>query len=482
VDQVLEAARAGATATNGRKESSLLDRLPDDWSVHVPSVAVLAAVAWWLLLATRWWGGRDAGAVTGGAILTALAVIAVRPDRRLPRSAVLLAGWLSACAVAVAAFAPTGWAGATNAAEYVCAAWTVACVATAVVRDPRVIPPIAALLVFGVMLEIEEAWLAWWGSEDPTTPITGTFYWYNPFAIYLLPGAVIGLAVGLRRTGPVAWLGVSGFALGSIGIFYSTSRASLACFAVAVVLVLVAHVVSGRREALARTVVTVAGTAVAVWGTGGPPFFPHRASGLPVAGIAARSSSQSLSQNGGYRLDFWREALAVFQRHPVTGGGYHSMATASIGHNPHHWPLSPLAHNGFLQVLSDGGLLLGVPFLVAAAIISWWVLRGLWVAVRRWDFGVNAFVLPLVLGAMLMHSAVDFDWSYPADLMLVAVLAGMVAGRRWSTMPRQADGRRWLMVATVVAGIGLLAVSAVVAHTGDLQLNLPVSSSQGASR
>ena len=53
----------------------------------------------------------------------------------------------------------------------------------------------------------------------------GTFYWWDPFAAFLLTGTVIGLSFWLRRTGPVALFGLVGCMLGTIGLVYSTSRA-----------------------------------------------------------------------------------------------------------------------------------------------------------------------------------------------------------------------------------------------------------------
>jgi O-antigen ligase len=479
VDQVLEAARPEADGPNSEDDTPRV-KMSADLRAHLPSVVVLATVAWWLMPAALWWGGRDVHAVSGGAILTAAAVAAVRPDRLLPHRAVILALAVSGGAMLVAATAPTGWSGATNAAEYVCAAWTALCVAAAVVRDRRIVFVLLALLVLGVMIEIRAAWLPWWGGENSTAPMRGTFYWHNPFAIYLLPGAVLGLVMWLRRTRLIGWLGLGGFALGAIGIFYSTSRASLACFIAAVVVTLVAHVFTTRVRGLVRAAVGIAGTTALVWMIGGPPFFPHQ-SHSPVAGLAARAAGQSLGQNGSYRLDFWREALGVFSRHPVTGGGYHSMATASADHNPHHWPLSPLAHNGYLQALSDGGLLLGVPFLLACAVVCWWVLAALWEAVRRREFGLTSFAVPLVLAALLAHSAVDFDWSYPADLLLTAILAGLVAGERWLDRTPAPGSTRWTASLAAFAGVGLLIVGAVVARDGDLHLNLPVASGPAAS-
>lgn len=490
---MLEAERAGLDGLGGADSTAVrsrLDQLTADWRTHLPSVAVLVAAAWWLLVVTGCWGGRDIHTpdgwggwviypVTVGALLTALAVVAIRPDRLLPRNAVLLALAVSVGAMLVAATAPTGWAGAANGADYVCAAWTMLCVAAAIVRDRAVVVPLLGVVVAGVGLEMRESWTAWWGSADSTTPIVGTFYWHNPFAIYLLPGAGVGLAVFLRRTGLVAFAGLAGFVLGAIGVFYSTSRGTLACFVALVVLILAGHLVATRTKKLVRAVGGLAATAAVVWLIGGPPFFPDHPHS-PVAGVEARAQAQSLGQNGGYRVDFWREALGVFSRHPVTGGGYHSLSTASVGHNPHHWPLSPLAHNGYLQALTDGGLVLGVPFLLACCVVTWWVLDGLWSSVRRRNFGVMSFAVPLTLGALLAHSAIDFDWSYPADFVLTAIFAGLVAGERWSVRKRPPGGTRWPATLGAVVGVCLLVVAAVAARSGDLRQNLPITSAHGA--
>jgi O-antigen ligase len=464
------------------ESSSALDRV----RTHVPAVSVAVACAWWLVAVPRLWGGRGGGAVTVGAILTAVAVVAVRPDRWLPARATVLAASISVAAVAVAVFAPTGWSGATTAASYVCAAWIAVVVAAGIAQDRRLVDVVMALVVMGVLVEVAESWLAWWGGESAAAPMIGTFYWHDPFAAFLVPGSLIGLSLWLRRTGAVGILGLFGLVVGSIGLVYSTSRAADACFAAGALVVIGPNLVERGLAGLRRAGAAVALTAFSVWGIAGPPFFPHRSS--PFAGTAARSSGQSLGQNGGYRLDFWREALGVFERHPVTGGGYHSLATASVGHDPNGWPLSPLAHSGYLQALSDGGLLLALPFLVTVAAVCWWVLRDCGSAIRRREFSTAGFAVPVATAVMLAHSAVDFDWSYAADFTLVAILAGIVGGRHAAARsddarPPQRSTRRTMLVSTVaVIGVGLLGLCAAAAHGGDVRQSLPISAIQGGSQ
>ncbi len=475
MDQVAEVDRIEPVgATEPRPPS----RPPAARSTWVPSATVLIAAGWWVLLATRWWGGRQAGAVTGGAIFTAIAVLATRPDRYLPRSALVLSAAVSTGALAVAATAPTGWKGASNAADYVCAAWTLVAVAAAVRRNRAVVGPLLGIVVLGAALEVAEGWLAWWGGEDPTHPMLGTFYWWNPFAAYLIAGTALGFTLWLRGRRGVAALGLTSFALGSIGLVYSTSRASDACFAVALALVVLSAATRGWRG-LRRAAIGLVVGASAVWAIGGPPFFPHR--GTPFGATAARTAHQSLGQNGVYRTEFWREALRLFSRHPLVGDGYHSLASGSAHRVPHGWAISPLAHSGYLQPLSDGGLVLSIPFLAGCGVIGWFVVSALLDAWRHRDSSAAAFVLPLVLGALLAHSAVDFDWSYPANFVLTAILAGMVAGRRWANRPPAFPGGRVAACAALV-GVVALGIAADAARGGDLGLNLPTHSATGAVR
>jgi O-antigen ligase len=448
---------------------------------EVGFVAVGLACVWWLIIAPRWWGGRGAGAVSGGAILTALAYIAIRPHRYVPRAALFLASFVSLGALVVAVAAPTGWRGAPVAATYVCVAWTVIIVAAATVRDRRFASATAALLAVGVLVEFAESWMAWWGSENPGHPIVGTFYWYNPFAAFMIAGSLLGFALWLRGQRSVRWLGLATCSIGAIGLVYSTSRAAGFCFAVGIVVIALAEIRAQRWDGLRRVAAGGVAMGAAVWLIGGPPFFPHRAS--PLLGTASRSAGQSLGQNGHYRVEFWREAWGVFTRHPIVGGGYHSMVTLSAGHTPARWALSPLAHNGYLQALSDGGLVLGLPFLAGCAVLGVFAVVLLVRAVRRADVSPVFFVVPLAFLAMLAHSVVDFDWSYAADFQVVAVLGGIVAGMWWAQRVRPADAdadqphpRTALIAKALVAtiAVGSLAVAAQTAWSSDLTLTLPV--------
>lgn len=442
-------------------------------------------MAWWLIEVTRAWAGRDKPSVTVGAILVAIAVALTRPDRVLPRAAVILAAAISIGAFVVPLASDTGWPGAPDATIYTCGVWLAVVVATIVASRPEWTLLLYTLVVASAAIEFISGWEAWWGGEDPTHPMLGTFYWHNPYAAFLIPGGLLGLGCWIWRERLFAVLGIVCFTFASIGIVYSTSRASLACFVLGIVLIAAAGTVDAKRwRSLRQLAIAAVIAAAATFFVGGPPFFPSRSS--PLAAEQTRTAGQSLGQNGGYRLDFWREALTVFRHHPLTGGGYKSLVAQSVGHVPRSWPLSPYAHNGYLQALGEGGLVLGVPFLLAVIAVAFLCVRRLIRGIVKRQLAPEQVVVAIALACLLLHSGVDFDWTYAADFAMTAIVAGILLGQEIRERtpaaspveepPRPRQSGQVLMIACLIAGIGLLGLSAWVIRDGNHRGNLPLTS------
>jgi O-antigen ligase len=446
---------------------------------------VLAAVGWWLVFAAHNWGGRGPHAVSIGAGVTLVALLASRPDRHLGRGPLLLACFMSVGAFVVAATAPSGWQGATVAATYACVAWLAVAVAAEVRRRPETAGFVTGVILVATLVEFYGGWTAWHGGMDAQVPMSGTFYWYNPYAAFMLPGAIVGTSYWIGRRGPVAAIGLFAAILASISVVYSTSRASLACLLVGLLTTGMLHIALSRdRRTVLRAIVGGLIVSAAVLAIAGPPFFPHRSG--PLAGTVSRGASQSLTQNGGYRLDFWREAIAVFTHHPLVGSGFRALASAANPYVPHSWPRSPLAHNGYLQAFSDGGLLLGVPLCLAAGWLVWRVLSGLLDTVRRSEVSPVAVAVPISLAALLAHSFVDFDWSYSTLFALTAILGGLILGgfrpaepavpaeptAGQDGTPGAAPARSSLRLAMVGVGVATLVLSAYTARVGQLTLSV----------
>jgi O-antigen ligase len=443
-------------------------------------VAAFVAVAWWLVEVTRSWAGRDSPSVTVGALLLGLALLVNRPDSVLPRRVIALAAALSVGAYIVPLTAPSGWAGAKDAASYVGGAWLCVLVAGLIVRRPEARLWLVIAIAASAPIEFMSGWLGWWGGGSPSVAMVGTFYWHDSYAAFLLPGGIAGLALFVWRERLFALLGLICFAFASMGVVYSTSRAALACFIAGVGAVGVMAAVSRRRwRDLRQVAIAAVVGAGCVFALAGPPFFSHRVS--PFAAEHARTTGQSLGQNGGYRLEFWREALAVFKAHPLTGGGYKSMVAESLGRVPSHYVLSPYAHNGYLQAVSDGGLVLAVPFLVAILGLVYITVRLAWRSLHNRDADVVGFGVALAFGLVLAHSAVDWDWTYAANLAMTGILAGALLGHWYVESPRRQSVPGWRpwratgLALTGLAGVSLLVLSAWVMRNGNHQENLPTN-------
>ncbi|MGB8650125.1 MAG: O-antigen ligase family protein, partial [Mycobacteriales bacterium] len=350
-------------------------------------------------------------------------------------------------------------------------AWVYAALLAAVVAAWAGTPERRRLLVAGLavapVLSFARSWLAWWGGQDPTRPYVGTFYWHNQAGIFLALGVLTGVVVVLvgRRTQVLlGWLVI---ALCGAGVVVSTSRGALAALALGLAVLLVLAALQPRRRlrsvgAVLAVPVVVAATA---WLLTGPPFFAARSALL--SGTEARSAhGETLSANSAHRLDDWAHAWRVIQHWPLTGAGFHGFAAASKQVDPAgRGSLTPFAHNGFLQLLVDGGLVLAVPVLLLLAALAVSLVRRLPAAVASSDWAVLGGLAALV--ALVVHSGMDFDWSYPALLGGLAVVSSVL----WApAVAAPVSSRRWRL-GLAGAYVVLVALAAVAAWGGILDLN-----------
>lgn len=434
---------------------------------YVEHAAMLGLLGFWAVPFTRAQGGRG---VHHELLFAALMVPVLLAQRvwRAPTGSALAAAGVALAAVLVCVFSPSGWYGADVAVGYVLAA-SVYLSARRYAREDDRRYLLAATVCLAGLYQFEQSFIAWWGSRNPATEMSGTFYWHNPYAAFLFPGAVIGLGLAATGRSPWRYVGWASAPVCGAGIVFSSSRATLVVLVVAWIAVLAASAL--QRATLIRVVGVIALALGLVLVLPGPPFFPHRTS--PLSATTARSDTgETLAQDGYYRTEFWRSSIAVAFHRPLVGGGYHNLAKASALYTPSGWARSPLAHNGYLQPLSDGGLLLGVPFLVAVMVVVLWAFRRFLSLLRRLrgrQVDVTELSVVLALLGALAHSAVDFDWSHPSILVEAALLAACVApGVR---RPDAAHPRRWrnaVTGASVVALGGLLVMCVPALHQWQL--------------
>lgn len=127
------------------------------------------------------------------------------------------------------------------------------------------------------------------------------------------------------------------------------------------------------------------------------------------------------------RLPVWQEAYRIFKDSPLTGIGLGAYATVSPTYSSLNSALvlNGEAHNDYLQVLTDTGLIGGALLLWFLVLLGRDVQRGLQ------SSDANRAGLALGCGgglfAMLIHSFFDFNLQIPSNALLFLLLTALAA-------------------------------------------------------
>jgi len=228
---------------------------------------------------------------------------------------------------------------------------------------------------------------------------------------------------------------LSGFAvlLMSAALVMTHSRSGMAGFVV--VLIAVVAMVAARRRtrrsfAVAALLATVLAIVVTAW-IGWQP-------------LVARFDELPGSRFSG-RVDAWSEGVRIARAFWPVGSGLNTYAAAMPAyHNPAVELYFRTPHNDYLQVLSDGGLLVGIPIAVTLGLLAARIARALRAPSTQSSFdawtrcGAAAGLL-----AVALQEVVDFSLQTPANSVMMAVLVAYVLSephqppRRASNLTRQ---------------------------------------------
>lgn len=126
------------------------------------------------------------------------------------------------------------------------------------------------------------------------------------------------------------------------------------------------------------------------------------------------------------RLAIWRDALHISSMFPVAGTGFNTFGVATIFYQTVPIDLHFVeAHNDYLQLAAEGGLLVGVPVTIAIAVFMWAIWRRLR---ERGDSVRGASIRTgAVLGivAIGMQEFLEFSLQIPGNAMLFTVLCAI---------------------------------------------------------
>jgi O-antigen ligase len=208
----------------------------------------------------------------------------------------------------------------------------------------------------------------------------------------------------------------SGAGVMALSLVLTMSRSGIAALALAVV---TTGAFVARRQRTTRRAVTLAYLFLLVF------VVVAWAGADAIASQFARADWSEL--NG--RRGAWADAIDVASRFPLVGTGLNTYGVATLFYQQHdlaHHYSS--AHNDFLQLAAEGGLLLTVPALLCAGFFI--------LAVRRRfveESGAGAYWLRVGaatgLTAIALQETVEFSLQMPGNAALFAVLCGIALHR-----------------------------------------------------
>jgi O-antigen ligase len=214
----------------------------------------------------------------------------------------------------------------------------------------------------------------------------------------------------------------------ALSLLMTRSRSALGAFMVAG---MVAAVLVNRRQASRRVrLAMAAGFAALMFGS------------VAWAGLDTTISKFVEANRDGSsvtgRLSAWRDTVRIVRDFPLTGTGLNTYGIAMELYQTERSIHFQEAHNDYLQIAAEGGLLLAVPIVVALVIFARTVRRRFDEAPKQ---GATYWVrVGAVLGlvAIALQSLLEFSLQMPGNAALFAVLVGLTVHQSPNLRPEGA--------------------------------------------
>lgn len=293
----------------------------------------------------------------------------------------------------------------------------------------------SAYAAYGVMVQFSGSntilWFDKWAYENV---VTSTFVNRNNFATYAALVIVAAFGLLTRKADEAVEMGImnrAGFVhiLDNMGpqvfalifallvtgtaLLLSASRGGILSAAVGIMVFLAGLVLYKRRNV--KHTIAFAGVVVI--------------SGLILLSFSGREVILRLNQSSddlSGRGQVWAMTREAISERPWLGTGLGSFAEVAIRKRSDDMPpqASPFlrAHNGYLEMLLEGGII-GFSLMIAAlAWVGGWCALGI---VRRHEDGVYPIIGLSALAVVATHAWVDFSLQIPAVAIVFAALVGI---------------------------------------------------------
>jgi O-antigen ligase len=215
--------------------------------------------------------------------------------------------------------------------------------------------------------------------------------------------------------GAVMMLGTTCLVMG-LALIMTRSRSGMAAFAVGAVM---AGTIAFRRQSMGRAKLAVASAvgllliATLAW------------AGLDTA--TSKFTERQAPKSLALRLGAWRDTVRIIRDFPWTGSGFDTYGTAMMIYQTEvdrslHFRE---AHNDYLQLAAEGGVLVGVPVLATLAVFVRAVRRRFREAPTTGTTYYLRVGAVVGLVAVALQSLVEFSLQLPGNVALFALLAAI---------------------------------------------------------
>jgi putative inorganic carbon (HCO3(-)) transporter len=204
----------------------------------------------------------------------------------------------------------------------------------------------------------------------------------------------------------------AGVALMGLSIVLALSRSGITSAACAMVVAMVAARRAYPRAQALAVIATLTLVTVLIVSWAG------------VDQIVERFSALDLHDLNG-RLWPWRDALGLASRYPLSGTGLNTYGVAMLFYQRfnlvEHYSA---AHNDYLQLLAEGGVLLTVPAVVATGLLVAFIRKRFKEETSRSTFWIRAGATMALL-AIAIQELVDFSLQIPGNAFLFAIVCAI---------------------------------------------------------
>ncbi len=292
-------------------------------------------------------------------------------------------------------------------------------------------------------LMLPEAPLLWFDTPTEHPQLNGTFINRNTFATYAGMGLIVALALISEKSPLLSPGGLHAAFVARTVPDRTVAELIGLCFAI--LLLACALLLSESRGAILAT-----GAAAAVFIA--LRLADHRGATLPGlvpmvlavaafavlvltigSGVIDRLLTEGPIDAG--RILLWQSTLQMIGDASLLGHGFGGWEMAFPAYHPDALPPFPdydKAHNGYLEILSDLGLIFGAVFLAQFGWVVWRLRRGLIERKQSRTLPQLGLALCVLVG---LHAALDYSLQIPAIAVTFAALMGICIARSYGTTP-----------------------------------------------